>query len=194
MSDSTATTCCYQDLPANEQLLQASQRVLEALQDLCSRHSCHPALISLISLETHTWPDTSLGIPVPGQIYAQIQTPGLVIRLQAADTLHTYHTSMQGPPRCLDAPPVPDTDADHPLIAGAMLDLAQYLGVGYAQIEFDRAESASPDLTTAQASPPSPAATWRVFLRHGRHTFRYQGPPEGPLVLIPDPTQFHGTK
>ena len=184
--------------PPNEQedraYLQVAGLVMHALTDLCARHAWTPAQVTLMGLETHTWPDASLGVPVLGQMYAQTRTPGLIIRFQAADAIHTYHTSMQGPPRCISPPPAACMDEDHPLIAGAMLDLAQHLGVGFSRIEFDRTESRHP----VQALTPSPSDTapreWAVFLRHGGHAYCYQGPEEGPLVLVKDFTPSSSAK
>ncbi len=183
----------YQDPIANPSLLEASCRVLEALVDLCRHHNRSPDQVSLIGLDAHTWPDAGLGIPEPGRLYAQTLTPGLIIRFQAGDTTYTYHTSLQGPPRSLAPPPLLDLNEDHPLIADAMLDLAQYLGVGYSQIKLDRTESPRPALGTVQASPAvtSTSATWTVWLRHGSQVYRYQGPAPGPLTRLTHPSPLH---
>lgn len=49
--------------------------------------------ITVESVESVEFPDTSLGVPEPGQMYSQVITPGYVIRLAAAGELYEYHGS-----------------------------------------------------------------------------------------------------
>ena len=42
------------------------------------------------------WSDTSLGCPEPGMAYAEVITPGYLIRLAAGDQLFEYHADRQG--------------------------------------------------------------------------------------------------
>jgi hypothetical protein len=49
--------------------------------------------ITLLSVESAEFPDASLGVPEPDRMYAQVITPGYVIRLGVGDTVHTYHGS-----------------------------------------------------------------------------------------------------
>ena len=39
-----------------------------------------------------TWPDSSLGCPVEGMMYAQVETEGYIIWLEANDSPYRYHT------------------------------------------------------------------------------------------------------
>jgi hypothetical protein len=47
--------------------------------------------IAVQSVEATEFSDTSLGVPVPGKMYAQVITPGYVIELAVEDTVHEYH-------------------------------------------------------------------------------------------------------
>ncbi|MBM4467889.1 MAG: hypothetical protein FJ014_20460 [Chloroflexi bacterium] len=49
--------------------------------------------IAVQSVEATEFPDTSLGVPEPGHMYAQVITPGYVIELVVDGTLYTYHGS-----------------------------------------------------------------------------------------------------
>ena len=66
--------------------------VLLAKADLASRLNISTDNIQIISIETVTWPDTSLGVPDPDMMFAQVLTPGFVIELEANGTRYTYHT------------------------------------------------------------------------------------------------------
>ncbi len=49
--------------------------------------------IKLVSVETFDFPDASLGVAEPGQVYAQVITPGYIINLQVAMDQYIYHAS-----------------------------------------------------------------------------------------------------
>jgi hypothetical protein len=49
--------------------------------------------VALLSVERTEFRDASLGVPEPGRMYAQVITPGYVIRLGVGDTVYTYHGS-----------------------------------------------------------------------------------------------------
>ena len=57
--------------------------------------------ITLLSVEETDFPDTSLGVPEPGKMYAQVITPGYIIRLGVGDKVYTYHGSGE---RIISAP------------------------------------------------------------------------------------------
>jgi hypothetical protein len=52
--------------------------------------------IHIKKLETINWPDTSLGCPEPGKMYAQVITPGYRITVAGRGVEGTYHTDRQG--------------------------------------------------------------------------------------------------
>jgi hypothetical protein len=66
--------------------------VNQAVDNLTSRFGVPKAEITVLSVEAVEWPDTSLGCPLPGKVYAQVITPGFQILLQAEKVLHVYHT------------------------------------------------------------------------------------------------------
>jgi hypothetical protein len=49
-----------------------------------------------VSVEAVDWPDTSLGCPQPGMMYAQMITPGFRVKLAAKDQTIEYHTDSSG--------------------------------------------------------------------------------------------------
>jgi len=48
--------------------------------------------ITLLSIKPTNWPDTSLGCPKPGMMYAQVITPGFRIELEVGEERYVYHT------------------------------------------------------------------------------------------------------
>ena len=48
---------------------------------------------ALLSVENKEFPDASLGVPEPDKLYAQVITPGYVIRFAVGDKVYTYHGS-----------------------------------------------------------------------------------------------------
>jgi hypothetical protein len=66
-----------------------------AKEDLARRLEISVSEISLISVEAVDWPDTSLGCPQPGMMYAQVITPGFRVILAAKDRTYEYHTDVE---------------------------------------------------------------------------------------------------
>ena len=66
----------------------------QAKQRLSDRLGTETRWITLISLQTVTWRDESLGCPKGGQQknYAQVLTPGYLIELEAAGSIYVFHT------------------------------------------------------------------------------------------------------
>lgn len=52
--------------------------------------------LTLISAEAVTWPDGSLGCPMPGMAYPQVLVPGFRIRLSSPAGPLDYHASARG--------------------------------------------------------------------------------------------------
>lgn len=75
-----------------------STPVEQAKADLAERLGLSVDEITVVSSEEVTWPDTSLGCPQPGMMYAQVLTPGTRIILTAAGQHYTYHSGAQQPP------------------------------------------------------------------------------------------------
>jgi hypothetical protein len=55
-----------------------------------------PDEITIQSFEPVDWPDTSLGCPEPGMMYAQVITPGYAFVLEAAGEQYEVHTDQTG--------------------------------------------------------------------------------------------------
>jgi hypothetical protein len=76
--------------------LAAAARLSElARRDLASRLGVPAEKVKTILLRPRTWPDASLGCPKPDMSYAQMETKGFVIELEAGGKKYRYHSDMQ---------------------------------------------------------------------------------------------------
>jgi hypothetical protein len=64
-----------------------------AKADLAQRLGIRPSMIDVQSVNEAKFPDASLGVPEPGKVYAQVITPGYVIRLVVEGQTYEYHAS-----------------------------------------------------------------------------------------------------
>jgi hypothetical protein len=71
--------------------VEAGPLVEMAKADLAERLGVEPDDIEVQSVTEADFPDTSLGVPEPGKMYAQVITPGYVIRLAEDDAAYEYH-------------------------------------------------------------------------------------------------------
>lgn len=69
----------------------AQPLVEKAIADLASRRSLDRKQIEVVRVQATEFDDTSLGVPEPGQMYAQVITPGYIILLQAEGKVYEYH-------------------------------------------------------------------------------------------------------
>jgi hypothetical protein len=85
-----------------------------AKADLAERLSLSVEEILVVEATGVTWPDSSLGCPQEGMGYAQVLTPGYLIRLQAGDQEFEYHANRGTQVFYCENPaqPVPGTPAD----------------------------------------------------------------------------------
>ncbi len=67
--------------------------VQQARADLAARLAIPPDAITVKSEQEVEWPDSSLGCPKPGMMYAQMITPGVLIVLEANGKTYEYHGS-----------------------------------------------------------------------------------------------------
>ena len=74
---------------------QAQALVQLAKEDLARRLDLSVSQISVVSAEPVDWPDTSLGCPQPGMMYAEVITPGYRIVLGATGQTYDYHTGTE---------------------------------------------------------------------------------------------------
>ena len=70
--------------------------VAAAIADLVKQKNLPADGISVTTVEAMDWPDTSLGCPQEGFMYAQVITPGYLIILEAQGQTYEYHTDEQG--------------------------------------------------------------------------------------------------
>ncbi len=72
--------------------------VTQARDDLVRRLSVAAADIELVEASTVSWPDSSLGCPRPGMMYAQIVVEGLRLRFRVQGKLYSDHAGRNSPP------------------------------------------------------------------------------------------------
>ena len=153
----------------------ASQEVvLLAKEDLAQRLNVAPEAIVVSSVEPVTWPDTSLGCPQPGMMYAQVLTPGFWVILEADGQAYEYHTDLaQTAIRCTEENAtrgsMPLSGTVEPglatLVEMAREDLAQRLSVPIDQIQVLEAKSVVwPD---ASLGCPKPGMSYIQVLQEG---------------------------
>ena len=66
------------------------------ITDAAAQLGKSPDDISLVSIKAVDWPDTALGCPQEGGVYAQVITPGYQIEITDGTETLTYHTDLQG--------------------------------------------------------------------------------------------------
>jgi len=70
-----------------------SQKMVQlAKESLARKFQLNKDQINLFSVEAMIWPDASLGCPQAGIVYAQVETPGYQIVLEATGGSYSYHT------------------------------------------------------------------------------------------------------
>ena len=80
----------------------------EAFADLAQRLSLSVEQIALLEASAVTWPDSSLGCPEEDMAYAQVLSPGCLIRLEAGGQEYEYHASRSTVFYCQNpSPPLP---------------------------------------------------------------------------------------
>ena len=71
------------------------ESVEKARTDLMKRLDISSDQIRVVEAMLVDWPDTSLGCPQPGMVYAQVITPGYYIVLEAKEQQYPYHTDLE---------------------------------------------------------------------------------------------------
>lgn len=74
--------------PGAASLASLAQRLLSESLDLPQRR------VRVTGVEVYTWGDTSLGCPLPGQAYTQVETNGYRLVLSVGDRDYFYHTDV----------------------------------------------------------------------------------------------------
>lgn len=79
-----------------------------AVTDLAGRLGLERASIEVVSAQPVTWPDASLGCPLPGMGYRQVPEDGYRILLRAGGQEYAYHGgARRGPFLCTEPPGPP---------------------------------------------------------------------------------------
>lgn len=79
--------------PAEPRLLEGglAAQTESARADLAGRLGITHDEIEVVESVSVTWPDASAGCPLPKRGYAQVLTPGVLIRLRSAQRTYQYH-------------------------------------------------------------------------------------------------------
>ena len=88
--------------------------IRQALAHASQRTGVPADKLEIVSAESVTWPDGSLGCPQPGMAYTQALVPGFRVRVRAGGELLDYHSGRSGAPTLCPADrardPLPDGD------------------------------------------------------------------------------------
>ncbi len=72
-------------------------RIVQAARDDAAKRSgLAPAQLQLVSAESVTWADGSLGCPRPGMLYTQALVPGYRVKLKVGNEVLDYHAAERG--------------------------------------------------------------------------------------------------
>ena len=71
---------------------EAKSAVDQAKADAAARTGLDASVWTVTRLEAVQWPDAGLGCPKPGEMYAQVLTPGYRIELSAVGRTLEYHS------------------------------------------------------------------------------------------------------
>lgn len=134
------TTTPLPGVPAEvEELIQTARAALgERLQQA-------DAAIELVDVEPAEWPTAAMGCPQPDQTYAQVNTPGYVVRLKVGGNAYELHVGNSGqvvfcePEQESRGMNVPTTA--EPAVMAARRDLAARLGVDVEEVQIKAFEA-----------------------------------------------------
>lgn len=87
--------------------MNSEQAVIKAKQTLSQSLSVDEAQLSVQEVTSVQWPDSSLGCPQPGMMYAQVITDGYKVLLKLKNTVYPVHVGGNRAVLC-----VPDPLAD----------------------------------------------------------------------------------
>lgn len=74
----------------------AAPAVEAAMQQASQATGASPESILVSQVQPMDWPDTSLGCPQPGNVYAQVITPGWLIVIDAGGQTLEFHADQNG--------------------------------------------------------------------------------------------------
>jgi hypothetical protein len=187
---------------ADLDMAAGSERAVElAREDLAERLGLPLESTQVISVTTAQWPDASLGCAQPGEVYAQVITPGFLVWLVAQEQMYEYHTDAGQLAVLCQEEPMPSQHTTpgqvEPGLEGlanqAMQDLARRLSIPIEQIEVLEAKSVVwPDGGLGCPEPGMAYAQVQVEgvlirLHAGQRTYSYHGGGGTPPFLCERP-------
>lgn len=87
--------CAAQTVPAPG--IPPIDRIVQAARaDAAKRSGLAPAQLQLVSAESVTWPNGSLGCPGPGMLYTDALVPGYRVKLKVGHEVWDYHAGERG--------------------------------------------------------------------------------------------------
>lgn len=128
------------------------------------------AEIEVVSVEGVDWPDTSLGAPRPGYMYAQVITPGLKVILRHGDKRYEYHTDMDRRVVLASSNAEAPAEGQQPVPAAAkpcIADLAKRLNIKPAEISVVKIEPAR--FMDGSLGLPRPGMVYTKAITSGYH-------------------------
>ena len=94
-----------------------------AVADLARQRSVSVGDIVVVSVESVVWPNGSLGCPIPGMVYAQVQVDGAKIVLSVDGGIYNYHSGGNRDPfLCVPTKAAPETGTTGLTLPGTDLD------------------------------------------------------------------------
>lgn len=96
--DQTGITMPDSPLSAIVPDAELTRAVTQARQDLATQLALAEDKVEVVDAKTIVWPDSSLGCPESGMVYAQVLQEGLLIVLRANQQLYEYHSGGDRPP------------------------------------------------------------------------------------------------
>jgi hypothetical protein len=164
---------------------EEAQALIElARKELAKRLNEVDEAIDLIDVEAVEWPDAAMGCPKPGEMVAQVVTPGYRIRLRVRDQVYQVHVSKRGqvrfcPPLEEEGETMEIPEAAQPAVQAARRDLASRLGLSVADIRVVSVEAV--DWPDSSLGCPEPGKMYlqvitpgyRVVLQAGGETYTY---------------------
>jgi hypothetical protein len=109
----------------------ANPAVAAAIAHLAAELGLSPADVTILSVEEMQWPDSSLGCPQPGMMYAQVITPGYRVLLEANGETYAVHTDQKGSTVVICDLPTEEFSATGVAFKTLLADLTQtYPGFG----------------------------------------------------------------
>lgn len=161
----------------------AEELVQKARQALAARLDQMDEAITLIDVESAEWPTAAMGCPESDKMYAQVITPGYIVRLKTNGEVYEAHVSRRGQVVFCDEEQesmkmeVP-AEADRAVMA-AKQDLASRVGVDVEDVQIAEIEAVEwPDSSLGCPEPGKMylqviTSGYRVVLQAQGQTFEY---------------------